>query len=318
MRSHNHPISNRRKWRRQRTARVALIVAASMLLLFFVAFVIVGNILLDKTAYTPPSSEETAPPVVDESASLPEARKIQALSVLAETKDSSTFSSRLSKILESGANAASIPMNTATGKLLYRSPVAEQMGIPAADAYSVTLTQVAQVGQQAGIHLSGVYTLTAFGEEDDLLRSVALTQAGAIAAEAIRSGMNDVLFLIPDLTVADTEELIRFLDGIRQLEPTATLGVSLSPPFLAEENSDGALASLYKHVSFLALDATKDGGATAEDVDAIIHDTQNHYLILYYDMRLLLPTGADDAATSAIAAVAKTNGFTNWQTHVVA
>ena len=312
MKSHHRPLSNRRKWRRQRTVRTVLIVVASMLLLFFVGFVIVGNLLLKKTALVPETNEPQEQPVIEEV--LPRPQRIQAYPVVAETKDTTTFSSRLKKWTDQGISAITVPMNTESGDLLYHSPVAATIGLTTADDYTVTVPQIVKTAKDSGVYVNGYFYLNAFGEEDPLLRSVALSQAAAVTAEAILSGMDEVLFLIPDLGAEHTAELNRFLDEVRLLAPDATLGVAISQSLLSDtENREQALAAIRPHVNFMALDATYADPQAADGIDAIIHDTQTHYLLLYYEMRLLLPMGADDVQTAEIVAAVIQNGLEDFQ-----
>ena len=312
MKSHNRPLSNRRKWRRQRTVRTVLIVVASMLLLFFVGFVIVGNLLLKRTALPPEADESPETPAIE--AVLQRPSKIRAYPVVAETTDATTFASRLKKWTDQGITAITVPMNTESGELRYHSPVASQIGIPKADNYTVTVAQITKTAKDSGVYVNGYFYLSAFGEKDVLLRSVALSQAVAVTAEALLAGMDEVLFLIPELGIEDTAELNRFLDEVRLLAPDATLGVAISQSLLSDtEHREQALAKIKPHVNFMALDTTHATPANAEGIDALIHDAQTHYLLLYYEMRLLLPMGADDAETAEIVAVATQNGLEDFQ-----
>lgn len=314
MNSHKRPISNRRRWRRQQTVRAVLITVACVLLALFVGFVIVGNVLLNKTARTDSPGDETDTPTSDEPQPLPEARKLQGYPILAETTDTSTFSSRLGKLTDKGATAVSLPLNTEDNALLYRSPVGEELGWQTAGAYTVTLTRVVEIADQAGVYISGTFYLTALHEEDDLVRSVALAEASAVAVEALRAGVDDLLFLVPDLTGAQSADLIRFLEGIRALEPSAVLGLAVSPSLLSQADGNTILSELDGYLNYLALDVTQVGdNNAAAHVDATIHDTENHYQLLYYNMRLLLPAGTDDAEESAILSVVEGSGIQNWQ-----
>ena len=313
MNSHNRSMSNRRRWRRQLTVRTVLITVACVLLVLFVGFVIVGNVLLNRTAKGDTEGDGANPPS-NEPLPLPDAKSIQGYPIVAETTDTTTFSSRLGALTERGAKAVSLPLNTVDGGLLYRSPVGEALGWETAGTFTVTLERVVGIADQAGVYVSGTFYLSAFGEEDDLTRSVALAEAAAVATEAIRSGVDDILFLVPELTGAQSAELIRFLEDVRALEPNAVLGLAIPPSLLAQSDSGAMLTELTGALNYLALDVTQvEDGDAATYVETAIHDTENHYQLLYYGMRLLLPAGADEAEETAILSVVRDSGIVNWQ-----
>ncbi len=313
MNSRNQPISNRRKWRRRRTARMVVLVIVSVLLLVFVGFVIAGNALLNKTQQSAPPPEEQNTEK-DSPPTLAQAKKIRGYPILAETSDSSTFSSRLGALTAKGVTAVSVPLNTVENTLLYRSPVAETLGMQEVGAHTVTLERVAQYADEMGVYVSGTFYLTAFQEENDLLRSVLLAQASAVVAEAIRAGLDDLLLVVSELSEERIEELIRFVDGIRALEPNAILGLAIGEQVLEMKNANVVLTRLDEAVNYMALDLTRVGDTDVGSyVDAAIHDTQHHYALLYYHMRLLLPSGADDAQQAALIEAVEGDGFQDWQ-----
>lgn len=308
------PMPYRKRRRRQQTLRTVLIVLACVLALLVAAFMIIGNWLLDAIDEPSENGTEQGEQPAEQSAPLAAAEKIGGYPVWVETSDSSTFSTRLSALTAAGAKAVSLPLNTSENVLLYRSPIAEKLGLVGASDRTVTLEQAMKTAKASGVYVSGVYTLTAFDEEDDLVRSVALSHAAAILTEAFRAGVDDVLLLVPDWQGEGVGELTRFAEGIRALQPDAVLGVALNETLLGGESASALLEELRGALNYLAMDATHlEGNDPVAGVDGLIHDPSYHYDLLYYEMRLLLPDGADETERAALIAKTEESGIRNWQ-----
>lgn len=313
MNTRNRQMSYRRKRQTKRTVVTVLIVLGIVLALLFVAFVIIGNRVLRWAENTPPTTD---PHDSDEQATIEYAAPsdVNAYPVLAETTDSSTFYSRILAAKEKGATAISLPMTDAQGTLLYKSAVATTLSLQTDSPYRVSAASLVEQAHSNGLYLSGIYLLPCFAQEDDLLRSVALSQHAAILAEALRSEMDDVLLIVPSMTVEQRDELLRFVEQIRSLAPDAVVGLALPESILSHAQVDDLLAELDAQLNYLAFDVTSYGeNDPAAFVDAQVHSSQNQYRFLYYNMRLLLPDGADDPAQAQIVEAAKSNGVKSWQ-----
>ncbi len=316
MNGRNRHIQYRRSVYRKRKIRTIIITVSIVVLLLALLFVFIGNLLHNQSedrrsdVGTDSTSAETSPPshvLVD---------SISAYPVLLETADSSTFSSRLQALANSGGQAASILLNTADGKLLYHSPIAISMNLQAAGEHSVALDSTLSLAQGTGIYISGLYHLSSLSCEDDLLRSVKLAQDCAIIAEAVRAGANDILLIAPHMTEEKLSEVAHLLDKIRSLCPNAVLGITLSDHVILSENAAALIDSLYSAADFLALDATvyadKDAATYIEEK---ITDGENSipYYLRRYRMRVLIPQMTDDTAQSALIEIVEKNGIENWQ-----
>lgn len=312
MNTRNRQISYRRKRQTKRTVATVLIVLGIVLALLFVAFVIIGNRMLKRAESTPPTepNETKEEPSVEYAA--PAA--IGAYPVLAETTDSSTFYSRMLAAKEKGATAISLPMTDAQGRLLYKSAVATTLSLQIDSPYRVSAASLVEQARSNGLYLSGIYLLRCFEQEDELLRSVSFAQHAAVLAEALRAGMDDVLLIVPSMTVEQRGELLRFVEQLRALAPDAVVGLALPESILSHAQVDDLLAELDAQLNYLAFDVTRYGeNDPAAFVDAQVHSSQNQYRFLYYNMRLLLPDGADDAQQTLIVEAAKSNGVKSWQ-----
>lgn len=312
MNGRNRHVKYRRSVYRRRQIRFGLILSAVIVALLVVLFLIVGNLLRDKTEELPSrdKTSDTAP-ISQERTPLP---AIKARAVLLEASDSTTFASRIDSLTEGGASAASVPLNTAGGSLLYRSPVGEQLGYPVFGTPSVRISSAMEQIDGSAVYLSGVFYLTAFAEEDALLRSVELSRSAAILAEALQQGMDDVLLITPALTADQVDELLRFAEDVRALAPNGVLGLSLPQAILTHENSSALIDRLWSNLDYLALNAAEFG---SEDPVAyatqIVTNPNMTYNRLRYQMRVLLPTCADDTTTEAVIAAVEENGVNNWQ-----
>ena len=155
---------------RRRSVGIIILVSVICLSVMLTAFLIIGNLLHKQSEKrNDPSLEDTeisSDNLTNEKAPV---RSIKAHSVLLETQDSSVFSSRLEALVRNGIYEASVPLNTADGKLLYKSEIANKIGYSNGDA-NVTLTKAVSSAKENNIYLSGIYYLNAFKNSDPLVR----------------------------------------------------------------------------------------------------------------------------------------------------
>lgn len=315
MNGRNRPISYRRKRQTKRTVATVLIVLGIVLALLFISFVILGNQMRKRAENTPKDEgKNPSDTLATEQPDYAAPPSVSAYPVLAETTDTTTFYSRMIAAKEKGATAISVPLTDAAGNLLYKSSVAASLGVDNNSTYHVTIGSLAEQASANQMYLSGVCVLKALEGEDDLLRSVALAQTAAIIAEAIRSGMDDVLLFAPSMKIEQIDELLRFVEQIRALAPDAVVGLALPSSVISHSDADKQIADLDSYFNYLALDVTDVGeNDAAEFVDAQVHSSQNQYRFLYYGMRLLLPVGENGEEEERIVDAAKRNGVKSWQ-----
>ena len=304
----------RRAYRASRVPLILLIVTMVTLLALVIGFLIVGNRLNDQNEER--DREEGA------SDPLPEAPStereplgdIQAPQTLLETADASTLADRLAALSAVGRSAASVPLNTAEGRLLYRTELGVSLGFETEGSPTVELSGAMRQADEAGVYISGVYRLTVFDTEDELLRSVELSRAAALLAEAVRSGMDEVLLLAPDMTADHIPEVLRFAESIRQLAPDAVVGLTLSGAILSDGSAAELIDTLWNGMDFLAMNAADHGETEpAAHITAVITDPAMRYNILRYRMRILIPAAADPALSDALVAAVEAETVYNWQ-----
>lgn len=310
MNDNRRHLQYRKRIYRKRRIRLILTVSGILLIACVLLFVIFGNLLANRRDETPSDSESTASSSERTEENFPSI-SVRAFPVVLETSDASTLSERLQTLHENGAEAASVPLTRPDGSLMYHSDTASALGL-GNGTFSVTLSQAVQAADDYGLTLSGVYYLTAFEETDSLLRSVRLSETAAVLADALQSGMHDVLLMAPALTVDHIEELSLLASEISRLCPDGTFGFCLPSSVLHDENVAVWVSDLMQVFDFLALDATDFSDTTPTEA---VHATLNGRLdyLLRYHMRLLLPCLTDEAEQAAVIAAAEQHGSQNWQ-----
>ena len=309
-----HTQYRRGVYRRQRI-RTVIITVAIIVVIIAAVFLIVGNILWDKSQERDIDngvSDETSE--VSEPAPHASVRSVKARPVLLETSDSSTFITRLDAALSAGANAASIPLNTESGALLYRSPTAISLSRQLDEEYSVTVKSAVERIENADVYLSGAYYITAMKIEDDLIRSVRLSEDAAILAEAMRAGLDEVMLIVPDMTSAHCDEIVRFIEDIRALCPNVSIGLTLPEAILSSPDNAELIDKLYSGADLLAVNATEYGEAEPEAyIEDTVYDPNIQYYLRRYEMRVLIPYSDDSTSQNSFISALEGTGISNWQ-----
>ena len=313
MNGRNRHIQYRKSVYRKRKIRTVILTLVAVLVILAVAFLVIG-LLLGKQSETRNEGRGDKETTADTTPAQTIPSAVQGYPVLLETADSSTFFSRIEALSASGGSYASIPLNTANGRLLYRSDLAISLGLQGAQDRSVSVATACESVSSLPVTLGGIYYLTAFAEENDLLRSVRLSEEAAVIAEAMRDGMDEVLLVLPVWKDGQTAELIRLMENVRALAPKAILGVTLPPSAVSAENGAATVDLLSSHADFLALDATAYG---AIDPAAYITETISgggmRYYLLRYGMRVLIPSGTAAVSQDALIAAVRESGSESFQ-----
>lgn len=314
MNGRNRHIQYRKSVYRRRKIRTVIITLSIALAVLIVSFFIIG-FLLNKQSEKRNSKEDSMQTTeINTLAQKLPLAAVQAYPVLLETADSSTFASRLEGLQASGITCASVPLNTADGALLYRSPVAIGLGLQVAQAQSVSIANAVAHAEDIPVSLSGVYYVTAFTEEDDLLRSVRLSHDAAILAEALRDGIDNVLLIVPAMTEANVAEILRLLDQVRVLCAHAVLGVTVPTSVAYSESGAKTIDTLYESADFLALNAFEYGDADPVTyISDTIAESGMRYYLLRYGMRVLIPAGTEAIPQESLINAVTNGGSQNYQ-----
>ena len=301
---------------RRRNVGIIVLISVASVAVILTAFLIIGN-LLHKQSENRNKADDTDTSELQSNTTETEktpAQSITAHSVLLETSDSTFFSDRLDALLQNEVYAASVPLNTTDGALLFRSTIADNLGYPVKSS-GVTLETAVTAADERGIYLSGIFYVNAFETDNALLRSVELSEAAAIIAEALKSGFDDVVVVAPHMTSEQVDEAIRFIENIEALADNGTVGLTVSDNIFGLENSQSTseiISLLDSKIDFLAMDTTS---VDTSEGYAMINDKINEeklYLHMY-KMRVLLPYDANEKNASEIISAAESNGIKNFQ-----
>ena len=296
--------------RRRRRTKGAIILSVCAIVLLFVAFIVVGTLLHQKTERATEPDYGFDPTDSNAEGGLAVAPTVGAYA-LPLLQDGSNFSSRLAAISE-GAGAVCIGLNNSEGTLLFRSEMASSLpsvGVaPDASDLSGYISSIAG----NGLYTSGILYLTAFNSSNDLLVDVELSVAGAIACEAIREGVGDVL-LAPTVFEAESVEAVCSLaDRIHLVQSDAVIGILLSEEILNDENRVALINKLSNHFNYMSLNVTAYGeNDPLEYIESRISAMQLD--LMYYKMRVLLPYSSDTAVQEQYVQAVKKYNISSWQ-----
>ena len=313
---HNRHNKYRRSVYQRRSVSTIIITVAITLTVCMLAMLIFGNILhskyqKDNSADSDHSSESNNQQNTD--TYLPP-ENIKAYSVLIETNDSSTFSTRLDSLPESYQKAVSIPLNKKDGSLLYKSDIAKEIGYES-EGFSVTLSNVVEKAKEKEIYISGVYYINDFTVEDALLRQVGLARSSAIISEALISGLNEVVIIAPNAKPDNVDEIIRFIDSIKYNSPNGSLGFAVPESIFSIEDDtlcSEKILSLSNNADFLAFNASVIESSDASEEITQMLNNQKFY-IHKYKMRVLLPKMSTTDEQASIINAVKNASIDNWQ-----
>lgn len=295
----NRRVSYRRSVYRRRRIRTVLIVAAAVLVALLLLFLWIGNLFSDKLA----APEPQVPSTTDEQTlpTLPAAsvRRVQA-PALPLFEGERAAHDALTAYADDGQAALSLALTDDGGLLSYRSEVADRLSMSIRSTRSLSLATLCETAESYGIYLCGSFTLRASAEEDALVRSVYLSEAAAVVAEAFSYGIGDVVLRAPETTDEMLSELILLAESVKRLAPNAVVGIAL-PDFTVAAPDESRLEELAYAVDYLALDLSRygsdDPAAVAEaQTDALL------YYLLRYEMRVLIPAKAEEAVKETVTA----------------
>lgn len=309
MNNRNRHMQYRRSIYRKKRAPAVIIISIVGVVLAFVLFIILGNVLHSKTKEPDGYQYDDPPKVTDSSSILP--AEIVGAYALPLLEDGSLFSSRLEAI-DPTANAVCINLNKPDGTLLYKSDLAESLPnlTVASDASSLS-SSLSSISKD-GFYTSGVLYLSSLDTENDLLLDIDLSVSGAVACEAIRAGVGDVLLIAPSFEENDIEKLCLLADRIHTTESDAVIGLLISDSVISAENSIALIDRLNKHFNYLCVDTTdNEETEISEHIGNRIKTMQSY--ILQHKMRVLLPRSLDSEVQKQYVEIANSYGVASWQ-----
>ncbi len=309
MNNRNTHMRYRRSIYRRNRIKSTLIISAVCIVIVFLLFLIIGNILKDRTDTL---HEQTYSSAIQSSIPHTEVKAVNAFPIALSDK-SSTLSSRVNAARTAGYKDICFALDSADGTLLYSSSVAQRLGKQASGSGLWTLTRVSEIFRNSGMYSVGITNINDFSSEDDLTRTAAIGYHASIIAEALRSGIDEVMIFIGELPHERYSELMTLANEVHRLCPEGTLGLSLSPTLFTGDN-DTLLAEIWGAFDYIAVDITTPPD---EQTDIVSYADSSLggmlYYLLRYNMRVLIPNTTDNnVATSLISAI-KAKGTQNIQ-----
>jgi len=310
MNNRNRHMQYRKSIYRKRKIRTILILSVSVAVVIFALFLIIGTALHKKTEKKDTQSLEYQPQT-QEPTGLAPTPSIGAYP-LPLLQDGSNFSDRLRAIPQT-ASAVCINLNDENGTLLYRSDLMNEIStMPiATDAGSIS-TAISSI-ESNELYISSVLYVTSFENESDLVEDVTLAIWGAVACEALRAGVGDVLIVAPSIEVEDMQKIYSLADRVHAAVPEGVIGFALPSAVLIDEQKTALLDELNKHFNYMALDTT---GFTDEDdpFEYVERKTASMQLdLMYYKMRVILPFSSDTAEQEKYIETVTKYNISNWQ-----
>lgn len=298
----------------RRKLKTIIIISVSALLVLALLFLVIGNLLNNKTSGSRDDDDDIPPgkTTVTENTHV-KVKDINAYPVLLDGLTQSGLGTEVSRLLSQNITAVSLSLCGSGGELLYNSQVAQRFGYQSASSGKISLQAVADRLSSNNIYVSGCLDITSFSEENDVSRSVLLSYEAAIACEAYRAGLNDIVLRCRALSVDGADELTRLVGNIKNVESRVVVGFALTPELLGSENSAELVAKLWEEFDFLALDLSalpvdeNLPSAVGEALDATL------YYTLRYGMRVLLPYTEDTDIAEKLRSAVQDRSISNWQ-----
>lgn len=309
MNHRNRHLQYRKNLYRKKRIGVTLTVSLVVIAIVFALFIILGNLLHSKTSTPTETGKSTEPK--ETQATLPPAVNVNA-HALPLLEDGTIFANRLATI-STDANAVCINLNTADGALLFRSTLASELSQLKVHTDASALSSSLASIDRSGFYTTGVLYVPSFDQSNDLLRDVELATWGAVACEAIRDGVGDILIIAPSMSATDVKKICDLADNIHDSINNASIGFALSDNILSEENSANLIKELSLHFNYLSLDTTVY--RADEEPEEFIKNRVSALLleIMFYKMRILLPRTPDTELQKKYIEAVQSYNVTSWQ-----
>lgn len=296
MKKRGRNMRYRRSIYRKNGIHVYLLIAAGILIAVVLLFIILGNALGNKAekSENERSSAKATETATDEH---PLPRNVSAYPVPLSA-DGSSLRNRISQAVERGHTDVCFELDTENDTLLYMSDVALSLGYLSANAELWQLDEALKLFDDSQLYTVGITHISRMNTEDDLERQVAAGYYTARIAEALRSGVDDVLIHSSPLPLNIYTEIAAIADEVHRLCPDSTVGISVTPEMLSSDEGGNLVDLLWNSFDYISvsLDGEPDDGESLSQMADRQLGGMLYYL-LRYNMRVLIPnTDADTIA----------------------
>ena len=301
MNTPNRHMRYRRSVYRKRRIKIIAITASCAVVVLALLFVIIGNVLGNRTDGEDGEQSEgdTEQGFVDGHTPV---REVRACHVPLN-EDGTSLSGRLSSAVRGGYSDVCFELDTADGKLLYISEIAQRFGKQTSGATDMrTLSSIVNLLDSNQVYSIGITHISDFSSDDDLVRSAASGFYAAQIAEALRAGVDDVLIYVGEIPTERYGELIGLADLIHRLSPEGKIGLSLPASVLSSADSSELVDKLWNAFDYLAADLSVKDNTEGDAAEQIGNELGGMlYYLLRYSMRVLVPSTDDAAQAQRIA-----------------
>lgn len=297
----------RRSVYRKKRIKATVIVTVSAIALLTLLFAIIGNALGKKVDDSISKRKNTSVTSSEEHAELESVRAYP----VPLSADGSTLSSRLAQASQKGYAAVCLELNSKNGSLLYSSPLSQALGRQDGSNSLRTLENIVKLCGENGLYSVGIIHLKEFNTDDDLARAAAIGYYSALASEALRAGMDDVLLYIEEMPSERYGELKTLADEVHRLCPTGHVGLSLPASAFSASDSDSIADSMWSAFDYLAADLSHP--TEGEDAASYVSDKLGGmlYYLLRFNVRVIVPYTDDASLAERITAAVTSNGSEN-------
>ena len=321
MSSRNRHMQYRRSIYRKRNVKAIVISLVVAFVIIFTLFMIIGTALHNETqepeaqgradSSTPSSTNQSSQQNGSHEITLAVPKTVTAYA-LPLLEDGTKFADRLAKIPPTATDVF-INLSDTDGTLLFRSELAQEFSHIVVKSDASALSNSVTSIEREGYYITASLYVSAFSESNDLVREIELATKTAIACEALREGVGDLLLIAPSVDEEGIDRLCAMADNIHSTVEDSVVGIVIPSFVLEDENMISIVSKLSKHFNYLALDTTdykSEDDATTHVNDRIL--TFQHY-VLQYKMRLILPYSADAELQQQYIETAAKYNVVNWQ-----
>ena len=308
----NYHMRYRRSVYRKKRIKMAIITSVISLAVIALLFVIIGNAVGNKV-------EENVTRRRNTSAEAQQSEHAQVRSVKAFPvtlfDESSTLASRLKIATDGGYGEICFDLDSPDGTLLYSSDVSLALGKQAANPELWSLPDAVKQFESRELYSIGITHLAEMSSDDDLLRASASGYYASLIAEALRSGVDEVLIHAGDVPRERYGELILLANEVHRLCPEGGfVGISLPVGILSDAEASELIDGLWGAFDYLAADLTGVGADGQSVPDAVSSSLGGMlYYLLRYNVRVLVPYSDDQNVLAATVDAVFASGSQNVQ-----
>lgn len=316
MNGKNLNVQYRRNSYAKKRIRVIAAITAIFLVILVVLFFVIGRLLKDKVDEDRKENSGSDLPTVTAPLGHAELPSVNGYGLSLSGATNQTISDKVSAIASAEGNCINFVARADTGEEIYSSAVAKNMGKQTASSGYVSVGDITSRAKNRGLRVSAILPINAFDVSDDLERSVLLAYDAAICAELSREGADDVLVSLSGVEVTEENiyELIRLAESVKNIDPEVLIGISLGRAMLEAEGSEMLVSKLWEAYDFFAYDISEvEEGVDVRTFAEESVNSEVHYYLLRYNIRVLLPVLEDDDLDGVVS-VLTGKGLSNWQT----